>query len=170
MGQSNVWFADGIASRGFVRQVLAAIKGTQVPRGTRARRGQKVDQERKARVELAAVRATCEHFEDLGYSVVDVSDKNLGWDLEARAGRSKLRIEVKGLSGKQFAVELTPREYTAFSALQQDYRLAVALSALDAPELHICRYSLEQQAWVIEGRRSGTLLIKVREAASIGLG
>ncbi len=111
----------------------------------------KQDQERKAQIEKAAIRKCCEHFEGLGYNVESVEKDNFGWDLEARSGKSTLRIEVKGLSGGIFSVELTPNEYQAFSQQSDAYRLAVILDALEESSLFICRYSREQKAWLVEG-------------------
>jgi hypothetical protein len=46
-----------------------------------------------------------------GWKVDDVSDQNKGWDLEATKGGATLYLEVKGLSGSQILVELTPNEF-----------------------------------------------------------
>lgn len=167
MGQSNVWYADSPESAPLVKDVYALIEGGQFPRAGRPKHSRPQDQERKARVEKAAIRACCTHFETLGYDVVSVEKDNVGWDLVAKSGRSSLRIEVKGLSGAAFSVELTPNEYNAFTQQANDYRLAVVTNALESPSLSICRYSDEQVAWVVEGNDGRTLEIKVKQSASI---
>jgi hypothetical protein len=149
MGNSNVWYADSQQGRSFVRRVLSRISGS--PFGRHVNRvARAVDVDRKAKVERAAIVAVSKHYSGLGYDVSDVSRDNEGWDLVARSGRNELRIEVKGLSGSACRIELTPNEYRAFSALQPDYRLAIAISALDKLSLFICRYSAELRQWVVE--------------------
>lgn len=167
MGQSNVWYADSPESAPLVKKVRALIEGGQAPRTGRPKHGKAQDQDRKAKVEKAAIHACCAHFENLGYDVVSVEKDNVGWDLVAKSGRTSLRIEVKGLSGTVFSIELTPNEYTAFAQQANDYRLAVVVNALESPSLSICRYSNEQAAWVVEGEDGHALEIKVKQSASI---
>lgn len=167
MGQSNVWYADSSESEELVKQVQMLVEGTN-PLAESPRRAQSAtDQERKARVERAAIRHSCDYFEMLGYAVVSVEKDNVGWDLEASSGRTKLRIEVKGLSGPVFSVQLTPNEYNAFTRQEADYRLAVVTNALENPTLSICRFSGEQGAWLVEGQSSGRIEIKIRQSASV---
>lgn len=165
MGQSNVWYADSPDSAPLVKEVRKWIERGKSPR--KPRRGKPQDQERKTKVERAAIRICCTHFESLGYDIVSVERDNVGWDLVATCGRYSLRIEVKGLSGAAFAVELTPNEYNAFAQQTKDYRLAVVTNALASPLLSICRYSDERAAWVVEDSDGRELEIKVKESASI---
>ena len=167
MGQSNVWYADSPESSSLVKDVRKLIKIGQSPHARRPKHGKPQDQERKAKVEKAAIRACCTHFENLGYDVLSVEKDNVGWDLVAKSGRASLRIEVKGLSGAEFSVELTPNEYNAFTQQANDYRLAVVTNALESPSLSICRYSDEEAAWVVEGNDGRALEIKVKQSASI---
>lgn len=168
MGQSNVWYADSDESKNLVTEIHDMIHG-----GTSHIRDQKhwntQDQEKKVEVEKAAIRVCCTHFESLGYDVVSVERDNVGWDLVATAGRYSLRIEVKGLSGTVFSIELTPNEYNAFSQQASDYRLAVVVNALAKnPLLSICRYSDEQGAWVVEGAGECRVLkVEIKQSASI---
>ncbi|HBA71953.1 MAG TPA: hypothetical protein DER40_16305 [Geobacter sp.] len=76
-------------------------------------------------------------------------------------------IEVKGLSGSSFSVELTPNEYKVFMQQKDDYRLAVVTNALETPALSICRYSKEQDSWVMEGAIKGKIDIQTKQSASI---
>lgn len=125
------------------------------------------DQERKVKVEQAAIKACCHHYEKLGYTVSSVEKDNLGWDLIATLPRSCLRIEVKGLSGTNFSVELTPNEFLAFDAKATDYRLAVVTDALGSPRLYICRFSQEASRWVIEGEDKRGVEIHLKQSALI---
>lgn len=167
MGQSNIWYADKPESASLVKRVYALVEGGKAPRVNPAKKVRAQDQERKVNVEKAAIRACCDHFEALGYDVASVEKDNVGWDLVATAGRSSLRIEVKGLSATSFSVELTPNEYLAFEQRANDYRLAVVIDALQKPKLFICRYSQEQSTWIVEGDKNSTLAIKIRQSASI---
>lgn len=169
MGQSNVWYADSSESAGLVRKVQELIKnGWRIPAGSK-KPGNRQDQEKKARVEKAAIRVCCDYFEGLGYKVGSVEKDNFGWDLEAIHGKATLRIEVKGLSGSLCNIELTPNEYQAFNRHSNDYRLAVISNALEAPVLSICRFSEEQGAWVVDGQEGVALEIKVKQSASIAI-
>ncbi len=169
MGQANVWYADSPLSKPTVERVLDLIGGKYTGKSVRPIRTKNQDQERKARVEKAAVRCCCDHFEKLGYVVTSVEKDNVGWDLEAQLGKLKLRIEVKGLSEKRFAVEMTPNEYLAFSKQHEFYRLAVVVNALTDPSLSICRFSREQGEWVAEGSSEGCLRIMTKMSATISL-
>jgi len=167
MGQSNVWYADSPESAYIVQRVLDLVAGKQkksIP--TKNNKG-KQDQERKVRIETAAIRVCCEYFEKLGYTVASVERDNVGWDLEATAGKTTLQIEVKGLSGDSFSVELTPNEYKAFSEESDSYRLAVVTNALESPKLFVCRYSREQGDWVVGENAKKSLKIQTKESALI---
>ena len=171
-GQYNVWYADKVKNKPIIKRVLCFIrsraKKTPANKGTK-RASRPPDQERKAEVERAAIQLCCEHFEKLGYKVKSVEEDNKGWDLQAKKDKCELRIEVKGLSGPTFSVELTPNEYKAFSKKAEDYRLAVVVDALRQPKLSVCRYSPEQKGWVVEtdGEEDRSLKIKTKESASI---
>ena len=167
MGQSNVWYADSPQSAAIVARVQALVGGRRDKSASpKAARG-KQDQERKAEIERAAIRVCCEHFENLGYLVKSVEKDNLGWDLEASSGKTMLRIEVKGLSGSAFSIELTHNEYRVFSEQSEAYRLAVVTAALGNPVLSVCRYSTEQKSWVVEGQVAKSLEIQTKQSASV---
>lgn len=167
MGQAHLWYADSPESEPVVRRVRSVLDGDMPKPKAAVGRSRQQDQETKARVEDIAIRMCSSHFEGLGYSVKSVEKDNVGWDLEAQSGRTTLRIEVKGLSGGAFSIELTPNEYRAFAAQSADYRLAVVTRALSEPELSICRYSQEQRKWLVEGKHGKTLKIQTWEGASI---
>ena len=77
--------------------------------------------------------------------------------------------EVKGLSGPNFSVGLTPNEYQAFRSESPDYRLAVVCNALTDPSLYICRYSGKAQAWTIENHADLHVQITPFQSAMISV-
>ena len=107
-GQSLVWYAHSAKGRAFQKKVAHLISTGRAPRAKRSRTPQ--DQDQKKRVEDAAMTYCRRYFEERAYVVKDVSAKNKGWDLEATAGRTTLKIEVKGRSGPQETIELTSNE------------------------------------------------------------
>jgi hypothetical protein len=167
MGQSNVWYADSVEASTLVKQILNYVENSGANSKGRARKRATPDQERNVLVEKAAVAACRAHYEALNYIVTSVEKDNLGWDLVANLGRVKLRIEVKGLSGTSFSVELTPNEYLAFSEQAADYRLAVVIDALSKPHLSLCRYSAEMSRWIIETQAERFIEIQIRQGAAI---
>ncbi|MHB1493863.1 MAG: protein NO VEIN domain-containing protein [Acidithiobacillus sp.] len=81
-------------------------------------------------VETMAIRLAKEFYKSKGYHVKSVERLNRGWDLEATKNGNTLYIEVKGLSGKECSVGLTPNEYRAFCKGVSGYRLFIATSCL----------------------------------------
>lgn len=169
LGQSNIWYADQERNIPIIQNVIDFIKRKESFSSIAVKRKSKPDQERKIKVEQTAIQVCRSHFEELGYEVKSVEKENLGWDLVATNGKSELRIEVKGLSGSNFLVELTPNEYKVFLKKKGDYRLAVVVNALDEPKLSICRYSLERNKWIVEteGETERLLKIKPKKSAAI---
>lgn len=165
MGQANVWYADGPESRGLLLGVRALIKGKKVSK--KGGYHGKTDPKHNAKVEEAAVDMTWEHFDSMGYQVKSVEKDNVGWDLEAIAGKTILRIEVKGLSGASPVGQLTPNEFKAFSANSSDYRLAIVTNALDIPCLLVCRYSPEKGDWIVDSSQSAKVQIELVQSAIV---
>ncbi|MDN5005547.1 protein NO VEIN domain-containing protein [Bradyrhizobium sp. GCM10027634] len=184
IGQANWWFPEkqsNAAIRRFVEKVRARIEaGPEAPQanngGGGGKWGGKSDPLRKAEVEKAAILKVREHF--AGYRVESVEEDDLGWDLEARpkGGGTSLRLEVKGLSGPDLKVGLTPREYRAFQkhidGSMPQYRLCVVTGALSAePKLVIFRFDKAKGRWIDD--RAGEIVtpgINPIEAAIISLG
>jgi hypothetical protein len=163
IGQSNVWYADSEEASVFVQQTRAFIEAytrTGRPPKPRPGRRRQPDTLKRLAVELAAVKLVWQHYADLGYELVSVEKDNVGWDLEAVVDRLRLRLEVKGLSGAQLAVELTPNEYRAFTnpTHQASYRLCVVTEALTTPLLHVFSFAPDKQQWLDE--RNQILLIE----------
>jgi len=137
--------------------------------GDTPKKNKKSDPEKNAMVEKAAIIETTKHFKKKGYAVYSVEKDNVGWDLEANYKKKKLRIEVKGLSGKNIAVGLTPNEYEAFDKNSDDYRLCIVYSALNEPKLLVCRYSEESSEWVVEGREDVKCKVKPKQSATVNI-
>lgn len=87
---------------------------------------------------------------------------NVGWDLEATLDNRKLKLEVKGLSGSELVVELTPNEYTKMNANRDTFRLCTVTSALTQPGLSIFQFSIESGRW----ETSDCRMLEVTEVVS----
>ena len=166
MGQSNVWYGDSQLGEAVALEVAALARGEVIKRKFKPR---STDPEHNSKVEKSAVNTAWKYYESLGYSLISVEKDNVGWDLEATLNRTKLKIEVKGLSGTNPLVELSPNEYTAFSEKRHSYRLAVVTEALSNPELHICSYSNETETWQVITEDGGNVDIDEKIGARIKL-
>jgi len=151
LGQSNIWYADDPAVHGqFRRQVLDYIANRELPTpppGNGGGRPTQPDPLLRQKVEKAAVKKTTAHFKGIGYKVDSFEKDNVGWDLEAVRGQIKLRREVKGLSGPEHCVELTPNEYAKMQEYRQSYRICVVTNALSNPRLDVFAFSPDSQRW-----------------------
>ncbi|SHM42502.1 protein of unknown function [Chitinophaga jiangningensis] len=148
MGQSNVWFAEKQSK--FVKKVEKYIETGIVPAASKINdhgMGRQMDVLKKAKVEKNAILAVTQYYKRLGFSVKSVEKDNLGWDLTATNSKTQLTLEVKGLSGKSIAAELTPNEYAHLKSNNEFARLCIVTNALDKPELNIFSYSLETNYW-----------------------
>lgn len=167
MGQSLVWFADDPLTESFLKQVRTLIKDGAIAHVPQPTARKKPDQAQKVLVEKAAITACWNHYERLGYEVTSVEKDNVGWDLEALSGNTRLRIEVKGLSGTGQQIELSPNEYNAFVCHNPDYRLAIVSDALNTGLLQIVRFSCEAAAWVIDGENSRIIQVEPKTGAIV---
>lgn len=168
MGQSNVWYADALSNGDFRRDVLRYVetlkpftsKPKPVPTGT----PKQLDTLRRIAIEEAAYRVVTEFYNvELHYAVKPVMRENLGWDLEATNQGQKLLLEVKGLSGSDLCIELTPNEFTQMQAKPLAYRLCVVTEALADPKLSIFSYCPATSDWRDGSNR--VLEIEKREGA-----
>lgn len=153
-GQAQCWYPDTSVPEvaAFDRQVRTLIAG-EAP----ALNVQKaaVDTNQRLQVEARAIAVVTEYFEAApkAYSIKSVERDNVGWDLEARRnGEQTLHLEVKGLSGTQARIGLTPNEYRILqdhiAGIEPDYRLCIVTSALsNAPRLQIVQFSPETREW-----------------------
>jgi hypothetical protein len=105
---------------------------------------------KRIKVENAAIKIAFKYYrERYGYENVKSTEKeNIGWDLEVRAGSIKIKVEVKGLSGNDVSVQLSPNEYKAFLQKDPYYRLFVVTKALDKrPVVRIFEYQEKGKIW-----------------------
>ncbi|MER8605860.1 DUF3883 domain-containing protein [Mesorhizobium sp. M1233] len=111
------------------------------------------DAAHNAAVEAAAIAFVRNHF---GRLKKDRQKDNCGWDLEFTQGGRTLCVEVKGLSGSEIGVELTPNEYGALNRAMMktfgegDYRLAVVCNALTTKRKLFLFAHHGQCEWVCE--------------------
>jgi hypothetical protein len=151
MGQSNVWYADRTGAHEEFRQMVQSYVTTRhlPPPLTPPDRAKSADPFIRQLVERAAVAETDRYYTGLGYGVGSVEKDNLGWDLNAvhPTRGANLKLEVKGLSGNDLCVEVTPNEYARMNEHRDVYRLCVVTDALGDPQLTIFAYSTESQRW-----------------------
>ena len=158
MGQSNVWYADSIEMVEFKEEVLRHIERFEKKKSRRNKQAisRQVDAEAKKKIEAIAIREATKEYSDRGFSVTSVEYENLGWDLEAVYRKTKLKIEVKGLSGSKVSVEITPNEFKNMNAYKDTYRLCVVTDCLVNPTINMFSYSSERDEWLNE---DGDLLV-----------
>jgi len=157
MGQTKVWYAERPEHKNAVKSILKYIDDMHfhieyenpTESHGQVKKGSVVDQERKVQVEKSAINKTTSYFEDLGFVVESVEGDNVGWDLEAKKdGKLLFRIEVKGLSGEDIKVELTPNEYANMNKFISNYQLCVVSRALsDMPILKVFSYDENKDEW-----------------------
>ncbi|MCC4243718.1 protein NO VEIN domain-containing protein [Stappia indica] len=122
-----------------------------------------------AAVEAAAITIVRDHFVNMK---ADRQKDNCGWDLEFWRGDDVICVEVKGLTGNEVSVELTPNEYQAMRKAVEgtfdsgEYRLAVACNVLGVkPKLFIFKH--ESGAYWICERTSKRIRLVERTAARL---
>ncbi|CAG0983214.1 hypothetical protein ANRL3_02267 [Anaerolineae bacterium] len=152
MGQSNVWYADQPENAQFKQAVLDFITTGLIPAAKKKSGGighvWQTDPYKRKKVEEKAIKCTVEHYEGLGYVVDSVEKDNVGWDLEATLENKLLRLEVKGLSGVNVAIEMTPNEYQKMQEQQANYRICVVTNTMGSkPALYVFAYSPDSGAW-----------------------
>jgi hypothetical protein len=163
---SSVWYVDTPQRESRIEKILSLVRDGKASVGRR--KGRKVDPAKNAKVEQIAERVCSKYYEGLGYVIDPVQKDNRGWDIEAKKGKITLRIEIKGLSGQQNAIELTPNEYRAFASKSESYRLVVVTNCLvKRPKLAVCRFSKEENDWIVDGQNGTVVSVKIRQSASV---
>lgn len=149
MGQSNLWYADDPSNqyhRNVRQEVLNVIRGG-APNSPPLKPPVQPDVFLRQQVEKAAIKEVSKHFTELKYNVTSVERDNVGWDLEARMEKRFLRLEVKGLSGPELSIGLTPNEYIKMLEHRTSYHLCIVTNAITSPTLSIFRFSQETNDW-----------------------
>lgn len=112
------------------------------------------DPEKRMKVEQAAIEYVKAHYKGKGFGACrSVEKDNIGWDLEFTRGSVDLLVEVKGCSGPNATVELTPNEWKAMQQKKHQYRLAIVTDALGTPKLTIVSYNGSDKSWRDQNHR-----------------
>ena len=151
LGQSPVWYGGKDKFRAEVAAYVAAdgAFAENSKSGTKGAKHQ-TDPELRKRIEVAAVRHATAYYlsREGGSQVVDSVEKDgVGWDLNVTAPTGAvLKVEVKGLSGRDLVVELTPNEFEKMMSREHraQYIIYVVTDAL-TPEArsHVFRHNAE---------------------------
>lgn len=152
LGQSNIWYADSGEMTEFKKEILKSIDTYEKKRTNEQKRlvSRQRNVELRKEVEIKAVDIVTSEYINRGFKVVSVESENKGWDLEATHNKTFLKIEVKGLSGANLLVELTPNEFQKMNDNKENYRLAVVTEVLANPILTLFFYSNEADGWISE--------------------
>jgi hypothetical protein len=169
MGQANIWYAHSEIGKEFAQRALSFMETGIVPPDVaeehrRATPPCQVDPVKRAAVEEEAVRIVTDHYARQGYLVESVERENLGWDLNVRLRNIVLKVEVKGLSGSQLSIELSPNEYEKMQQYRDVYRLAVVTDTLTDPELTIFSFNDETNHW--EDRKGRRAIVTPKQTVS----
>lgn len=147
VGQSPLWYADEHPQKvAEIRALVASFNSRRVgARGGKPRGGpRQADVEKRLAVEKVAMDMALNYYD----GSIDVSKAALGWDIEAEDIEGVLRVEVKGLSGSEVSVELTPNEYRKLQEYRDRYVIFVVTGALaQRPLAHIFRFHTESETW-----------------------
>lgn len=148
LGQSPLWYGKDNAFRDSVRKYIDDGTAAEKQKAS-GKSPRQPDAELRRKIEQAAIEHAIAHYSSPAggnRSVTSVELDGKGWDLEAAAADGDvLNIEVKGLSGSQIVVELTPNEYEKMRAERERYVIYILSSALEASKrAHIFRFDAEQ--------------------------
>lgn len=146
LGHSPVWYGGTPA---FVAKTLAHIQagGRLAPRKVAKFSPRNSDPEVRKMIEVAAVKHAAKYFRSPaggGRSVKSVEDDCVGWDLTVTAASGEvLKVEVKGLSGTDVVVELTPNEFQKMCSAQHRHQYVIYIvtsAGTPRAKSHIFRY------------------------------
>jgi hypothetical protein len=177
MGQSPVWYGNEAFLADLRAHIAAASASSKLTKKPSKGKPRQSDPEKRKLIELAAVKHATDHYEsaDGGSRVVESVEKdNAGWDLTVTAGTEVLKVEVKGLSGSEVCVELTPNEYQAMRSAEHRaeyvvYVVAEAGTANAKPYVfyHHAERSKAEKGLIWQTRDGHTLNIKEIPAARL---
>jgi hypothetical protein len=151
-----------IANKGKIKEVIPKQK-------TSKGKAYQTDIEKRLAAEIAAIELAKSHYAKRhggANNVISVERENKGWDLEVKS--AKLKIEVKGLSGPELNVDLTPNEFNAFSKHINTYQLFVVNNVLSKkPIIRVFKYQSDGKIWVANDK--SILDIKIVKSARLCL-
>ena len=119
--------------------------------------------EKKAkRSEKQAIDDIKAFYEKKGYKVESVELKNCGWDLETTIGNIKLLLEVKGLNGKFYSINLSENEYNKLQENQENYRICIVSNCnSSAKNRHIKILKFENDKFFDENDKEDKIYYKI---------
>lgn len=135
LGQSPLWYGGTDAFRETVRRYIGSGGAIPLPKPSgKAGSPRQPNPEMRKMIEVAAVRHAWDFYESVNggsWQVESVERDGVGWDLTVTRGAEVLKVEVKGLSGRDLCVELTPNEYTKMQSPvnRTDYVIYVVTEA-----------------------------------------
>lgn len=164
MGQSNIWYADSDENKvlQFRKKVIDYVAHYSVGNPAIPAHFLKVDAEARKKVEIAAVEYVTKEYQGLGYTITSREKENVGWDLDAKKSRTKLKLEVKGVAQSQVSVHITQNEYQTMMANKDSYRLCVVTNAIQNPYMVVFIWREELGAWVSDMDESVVLSIDIK--------
>ncbi len=148
LGQSPVWYGNDE----FVARVREYLASNGLNRPTSKSKGgvpNEIDPATRKLIEVAAVRHAIRYYESPeggNCTVSSVEKDNVGWDLTVIGGDVTLKVEVKGLSGHELCVELTPNEHKQMFSTEHRamYAVYIVTEALGPnAKAHIFYYNAE---------------------------
>ena len=150
-GQSNVWYVQEYHNSGFLEKIKKFIANPRINNKTpikTIKQPWQPDIEKRKRVEWVAMETVENHFIQLGFEVVYRQTENLGWDLEATLAKTKLLLEVKGLSNEFGTIELTANEYAHAKKFKKQYRICVVSNALSDEKRKLEIFYYQDNEWI----------------------
>ena len=119
--------------------------------------------EKKAkRSEKRAIDDIKAFYEKKGYKVESVELKNCGWDLETTIGNIKLLLEVKGLNGKFYSINLSENESNKLQENQEKYRICIVSNCnSSAKNRHIKILKFENNEFFDENDKEDKISYKI---------
>lgn len=156
-GRSFVWYADSATGKQFLKKLPTLLLSSKRPKKKR-----KVDPQKNKRVEEVAVEIVKNYFSE--FEIVDVQNDNIGWDFTIRNENTEIFVEVKGLSGSEINIELTPNEYHHMKKHKLKYWVAIVSQCLSKkPNLSIFQYFADCKEWLND--KNNKLIIRKKVAA-----
>ncbi|MFZ7121126.1 MAG: protein NO VEIN domain-containing protein [Eubacteriaceae bacterium] len=174
-GRANIWHADSKTDIPFKNKVIEFIANYERSSPVITKKVSKsinlyqADIEKRQAIELSAMNTVSSWYKDKGWNVEDVSNKNLGWDIEAKLENQILLIEVKGLSGNNINFELTPQEYEKMKnpPFNCIHKICVVSNALSSDKmLYHLKYNNSSNSLINENNKK-ELHLQERTAARV---
>ena len=182
-GESNVWYPDKQTEPDVVRYVKQVRLYISRARGLRPKNGsdgnktgnkgggrtRTPDHAMNALVEIAAVKAAAAYYRAKGYSVRSVERENLGWDIVVTKAKSKLLVEVKGVSAPSIRFELTPNEYAKLKEYSATFRVCVVCNAITQPRVFEFTPHAKASIWQLLSKADGAVVQLIEKIGAVAV-